>query len=539
MPRTRHAAPLRWMTVLVLATLFILWPDAGARAAAVPAAAPDAPPQVAPPAQGPVLTRVRFHPRAGLAERMKGGRFTGSNTSATNDFHTLAEIADPPSENQWTELAVKNAVVYRFIKYESPSGGWGNVAEVEFYSGDRRLTGTPFGTIGSRDNKGNDFSKALDGNVETFFDGAGPNGQYVGLDLGAEVQVAEPKLSLASGSFEKSQEVAIACATPGATIRYSLTGNTPSRTGGKVYAGPITVDKSAMLLAIAFKEGLADSIVAVGAYRIGQPPADRKTVVTYHIGNSLTDTIDGWLEPVAQSAGHDLRFHRFTIPGAPTEWLWDHPGTGFGDSRFAEAFLVLAPIDHIFTQPFAGHNRSLENEADRSGRFFDLCRKYSPNVQPWLYIQWPDKEMKDPWAQGKGAVAGLNRKLAATWQEGVANHVAYDEALRAKMMEIWKGKPILIVPGGPALAELKTRMEAGKVPGMKDFFAETFADGIHLTPKGRYLVALVFYSCLFKESPEGKVSAAKTELTPEQARLYQQIAWEIAKGYGGSGISKP
>jgi hypothetical protein len=28
-------------------------------------------------------------------------------------------------------------------------------------------------------------------------------------------------------------------------------------------------------------------------------------------------------------------------------------------------------------------------------------------------------------------------------------------------------------------------------------------------------------------------------LTPEQARLYQQIAWEIAKGYGGSGISKP
>src|ERR1017187_6122426 len=78
----------------------------------------------------------------------------------------------------------------------------------------------------------------------------------------------------------------------------------------------------------------------------------KRTVRTFHIGNSLTDTVDGWLKPVAESAGRTLDFHRFTIPGAPTDWLWNHPGGGFGDCRYPEAFFVVAPIDHIFTQPF-------------------------------------------------------------------------------------------------------------------------------------------------------------------------------------------
>ncbi len=86
------------------------------------------------------------------------------------------------------------------------------------------------------------------------------------------------------------------------------------------------------------------------------------------------------------------------------------------------------------------------------------------------------------------------------------------------------------------LAKLKTMIDSGAVPGMTDFFAETFADDIHLTPKGRYLVALVHYGCLFGESPEGKVSALTTGLTPEQAKVFQQVAWDAVKSYRWSGI---
>ena len=461
-----------------------------------------------------------------------GGRFTGSNESATNDFKTIAEIKAAPADGAWTELALpENTGVFRFLKYESPNGGWGNVAEIEFYNGARKLTGTAgFGTIGSRENSGNDFSKALDGDTATFFDGVSPNSQYTGLDLGPASQVATPALTLAAGAYEQSQTLAITCATPGATIRFTDNGQRPDQ-NAKRYEAPLKLEKSALITAVAFAPGLGESSAVSAAYRIGPRTKPAKTVTTFHIGNSLTDTVDGYLKPVIDSAGYEHRFHRFTIPGAPTDWLWEHPGTGFGDSRFEEAFLMYAPIDHLFTQPFAGHDRAIENEADYSGRFFAACRKHSPEVQHWLYVQWPDKKFQDAWSQARGAAKSLGLKPAATWEDGVANHLAYVEAVREKLDSAQDGKSVRICPGGVALALLKKRIEAGEAAGMRDFFVECFDDDLHLNAAGRHLVSLGFYACMFAESPEGKVTAAPAGLTPEQAQLFAQLAWEAVRDY--------
>ena len=290
-------------------------------------------------------------------------------------------------------------------------------------------------------------------------------------------------------------------------------------------------------------------------------------VRTFHIGNSLTDTVHGWLAPVAESAGRKLDFHRFTIPGAPTDWLWNHPGSGFGDSKYKEAFTELSPIDHLFTQPFAGHARSIENEAEHSGKFYKLCRGKSSEVRLWLYQQWPGKKYDESWSKGiyslgsnivywkhkitlsagesivDGDWAGWQlKKSGATksWQEAAANHTRYFEILRAEMQRRFPhpGKLVLIVPGGQALITLKDRIEAGKVPGMTDFFAEIFADDVHLTAKGRYFISLVHYACIYAESPEGKVSSLTTGLSPEQATIFQKIAWQTAHDYKWSGITK-
>jgi len=415
--------------------------------------------------------------------------------------------------------------------------GWGNVAEVEFYSGERKIQGEPFGTAGSRDHLGNDFFKALDGNPDTFFDGVEPNNQYVGIDLGPQVQAAAPEFSPKPGVYLAPQEITITSATPGAKIRFARDWGTPRPDEGEEYKGPIKVEKGVVLVAVAYTDRLAASGPVIAPYRIGQTTRDEKTVRTFHIGNSLTDTVVGWLQPVAESAGRNLDFHRFTIPGAPTDWLWDHPGGGFGDCRYPEAFFVLSPIDHIFTQPFHGHDRSISNEVEYSSKFFNLCRKYSPHVQAWLYVQWPGPEFQDRWSQGKGATTELKLRPAKTWQEGVANHVAYTEAVAQRINKTCPGKPVRIVPGGTALAMLKTEVDRGRVPGMKDFFAEIFADGIHLTPKGRYLISLVHYACIYKESPEGKVSALTTGLTNNQAAIFQRIAWDAVKDYKWAGVA--
>jgi hypothetical protein len=517
---------MRWLVRRsVLSALFL-----------VPIAAPA---QEAPPPSCPVVTAIRFQPAEGQAGRMVRGRFTGSNEGETVGFATIAEVRDTPPDGRPTTIRLESPARYRWLKYEAPPGSAGAIAEVEFLSGDHVLKGTPFGTAGTRDGAPTDFAKALDGDPKTHFEGADPNGQYAGIDLGSAVQPAAPTFDPPGGAYETAQAVTIRSATPGATVRISQNGGTPARDRGEVVTGPVRVAKGAVLAAVAYTADSAESAVAVAPYRIGAGRADARTVRTFHIGNSLTDTVDNWLANVATASGRSLDFHRFTIPGAPTDWLWDHPASGFGDSRYAEAFVALAPIDHLFLQPFAGHARSVENEADYGGRFAALCREQSPRVQVWLYAQWPDKDFRDAWSRADGSAKGLGLTPARTWADGAANHRAYIDHIRKALNAARAGAtPVRVVPAGDALARLKAEIDAGRVPGQSDLFAETFSDDLHLNPKGRYLVALVFWACLYGESPEGTLGPLNTGLTDEQARIYRRIAWETVQSDPATGVGR-
>ncbi len=517
-------------------------------------------------AAGPIardytITRVRFFPRAGHAAEMRGGRFVGSLTSATNDFQDIVEIEKEPGEDRWTEIAVPRDRVraFRFVKYQARNDVWADVAELAFHAGDRKLSGTPFGTTGSRE-ASNEPRLAFDGDTRTFFRGTGGFNQYVGLDLGPDSQAAAPVLSVPQGVYAQPQTAELRTGTEGARIIYSIDGwGRPGLDGkgqpegaSKWYDGkPISVAKSLILQAVAVKPGLADSTTAIAAYRIGDIRPDAAEHAEFHIGNSLTDTVNAWMEPLAASSGRKIRYYRFTIPGAPTDWLWDHPGSGFGETNYAQAFLARAPLTDLITQPFAGHGRGIDNESDYSGRFFDLARKHSPEVQMWLYVQWTGSTWdRDGWANGEASLQGKKVKLgepARTWQEAIANHVRYTELVMARMNEAraeeiraGRCKPVRIIPGGPALAELKTRIDAGDVPGMSDFGATVFNSptDFHMTAKGAYLISLVHYACIFREDPEGKVTAAGSGLTPDQAALFQRIAWSTARGYAHSGLEK-
>lgn len=479
---------------------------------------------------GPVLTKVRVLPTSGKNELLRNAWITGSITSATNDFVRLAQIKEVPTTG-WIEIPVDaKGEVYRFIKIETPPNSYGNVAEIEFYSGERKLTGTGFGTQGSRDDKGNTFDKALDGNPDTFFEGKGHGNEYVGLDLGAEVQVAELTVNPAGGVFEKETSVTLSTSTPGAEIRYRLDGQTPGR-DARLYTGPIKIAESSVLHAVAYKPGMARSLSLVAPYRIGKIVSTGE-YATFHIGNSLTDTLDGWLQPLMQSAGYKHRFHRFTIPGAPTDWLWDHPGSGFGDTQFREAFLVRAPLTDVFTQPFEGHNRSIANEAEHSSLFFAEARKHSPEVQPWLYSQWPKLDAKGNWSDATGSNKGLPgvAPVNGDWTVAAENHLRYFEAVRERIQQTWDGKPVRIVPTARAMAAAKKAIAAGQVPGVTSF-DEFFSDGLHLSPKGRWFVANVVAACITGQSTEGKALPLNSGLTPDGAAALQKIAWDVVSGY--------
>jgi len=129
------------------------------------------------------LTSIRYYPRAGWTSRMIGGAFEGTNGDpATGPYTTLYTIASTPPDGQWTEAtSLSNQSGFRYVRYRS--AGFCNVAEIEFYRGTQKVTGTVFGTPGSWGNSGNDYTKAFDGNTTTYMDFTTDAGGYTGMDL--------------------------------------------------------------------------------------------------------------------------------------------------------------------------------------------------------------------------------------------------------------------------------------------------------------------------------------------------------------------
>ncbi len=83
---------------------------------------------------------------------------------------------------------------------------------------------------------------------------------------GQEV-VAAPTFSVAAGAVPAGTEVAISCATEGATIYYTVDGTTPTAASA-VYSAPVVINEALTLQAIAVKEGMDDSNVATAVYTI-------------------------------------------------------------------------------------------------------------------------------------------------------------------------------------------------------------------------------------------------------------------------------
>jgi hypothetical protein len=82
---------------------------------------------------GKTVTRIRFYPRSTDPNRMVGGKFQGSNTSSSAGFVDLYTVPGQPTV-AWQQVDLTNATAYRYLRYLAPNGGYGNVAEVEFYT---------------------------------------------------------------------------------------------------------------------------------------------------------------------------------------------------------------------------------------------------------------------------------------------------------------------------------------------------------------------------------------------------------------------
>jgi len=480
------------------------------------------------------VDRVRFFPAPDRENAMVGGKFTGSNVSPYEGFTLLAEIGTVPPPGEWSEIRFPNTTPYRWVRYEAPEGSRGNVAELEFFAGAEPLRAGGFGTAGSL-KPGGHWKTAFDGKRETWFNSNYADGQYVGLDLGNLAAVRQPIITPDGGDWDQPQRVTMMSPTPGATIRYTLDGTTPGERDGQLYGAPFTIEKDTTIAAVAFHEGLAESPVSVSTIWIGK--LARSGLNSFHVGNSLTVNASRFSTFIRTAGGQDS-FPAYIIGGSVTKRLWDD-SQGSDNARWLEAYSkAVHPLDYFTLQP---RDFNVEEEVVHCLRFLDLVRVQSPDVQPWLYVEWGEVDRSRP--TDKGQVPSFQMKQtfpAVSWEESMAAMLLYNEEVQHGIKASDRaGKPVRILPTAVALGRAHNLIQEGKFPGVApgetNFFRTFFEDHVHFNMNGCYLVALTWYAALHGESPEGKLLPIRTTLTAEQARILQRLAWDVIKNYPDCG----
>jgi len=82
-----------------------------------------------------------------------------------------------------------------------------------------------------------------------------------------ELKLPTPTFNPDGGTYQGTQNVTIACAISGATIRYTTDGTDPTESSA-VYTGPVAITQSATLKAKAFKSGWTASDIKSASYTI-------------------------------------------------------------------------------------------------------------------------------------------------------------------------------------------------------------------------------------------------------------------------------
>ena len=262
---------------------------------------------------------------------------------------------------------------------------------------------------------------------------------------------------------------------------------------------------------------------------------ESKSLRVYFIGNSVTDTINyGGLEKLAAARGYRLVWGRDTIPGAPLEWIWEHPLQGFQQVPFG--YFPQALTEHswdvLCLQPFDRHIEGNKGDLAMVRKFVAMALPKSPNLQVYVYARWPRRDQDGALDYGRQWL----RKYTGGWDN--SNETKdYFERLVAELRRALPGlkKPVLMVPVGHVMHELDRRMRAGQMSGISRI-DQVYRDQIHLDHVGRYIVACTFFATFYGQDPTGLPTEPYGSMDPDLAKVIQETAWSIVSTHALSGV---
>jgi hypothetical protein len=122
-----------------------------------------------------------------------------------------------------------------------------------------------------------------------------------------QLTVAAPVFNPVSGTYSTPLDVTITTAAPGATIHYTLDGTIPTMLS-PTYTGPIHVNTSTTIHALAGESGYVPSVVTVATYQLPQP------TVAAPVFNPASGTYSAPLDVTITTATPGATIH-YTLDG--------------------------------------------------------------------------------------------------------------------------------------------------------------------------------------------------------------------------------
>lgn len=254
-------------------------------------------------------------------------------------------------------------------------------------------------------------------------------------------------------------------------------------------------------------------------------PGGTQQLGAFFIGHSLV----GWdfpflLDEMARDLGHQHTQNLSFIIGAPLKWIWDR-----GDEAHGANFTLELPTgnyDHLVITEALPITNHITDAVIYAPLYYGLLLQGNPDAALYIYQTWPELIVDDWFGQI------------------VDERVYWEQIADAAGAAHPNAATPLIVPAGPALAELRRRIEAGQVPGITDVRGSIFVDDIHMTRLGNYFIAMVQYATLYKRCP----SEMKTDflgpfgepdwliVDPAVRAVFEDIAWSIVSADARSGV---
>ncbi len=251
---------------------------------------------------------------------------------------------------------------------------------------------------------------------------------------GQTITVAAPVFSPNGGEFLQATTVTISCATAGAIIYYTTDGTTPSATHGTRYTGPITINETTSLSAIAIKDGVSSTVSTAtftlidnnvnankdselaqcsvawrmefphlgtaGNYVYSVPTTtyNNQEVITYQIEWDITKKSNHWTCYRFDANTPDNNFGRtqtrFSVdPNIPTEYQWTHDN--YTNSGFSRGHMCMSDDrqynEESNTQTFYTTNIHPQHQSHNAGVWLKLeqwvnSRGYDRDFCDTLYV---------------------------------------------------------------------------------------------------------------------------------------------------------